>query len=256
MPCMSFCRFFPLALCAILLCSPVGARTFSVCIPSNPFPPLTFPDHEGQGQWLLRTALERQGHTVQFEAVPWPRCTRGVLQGSYDAAIPVASTRVGSMAFPLDGHDVDANKALGNTVMVVVRRVDSRAGWDGKNFTNLSTPVMFNRGIVTVRDKLTKLGVPGDEGAQANKALLKKLLQKRNELLIMNAQAVAAELESEEYAGKLEILKQPFLTMSLHVAFNLDYYENNRALVDAIWTRIAELRTTPEWAKLAPILGK
>ncbi len=256
MPRMSSVRFFSLIVCANLFCSPVGARTIFVCIPSNPFPPLTFPDHEGQGQWLLRTALERQGDTVRFEAVPWPRCTRGVLQGSYDAAIPVASTRVGSLAFALDGHEVDANKALGNTVMVVVRRVDSQAAWDGKSFTNLSTPVMFNRGIVTVRDKLTKLGVPGDEGAQANKALLKKLLQKRSDLLIMNGQAAAVELASEEYVGKLEVLKQPFLTMSLHVAFNLDFYENNRAYVDAIWTRIAELRATPEWAKLAPILGK
>lgn len=250
-------RSWALAAILVLAAGAAGAHALKVCIPSNPFPPISFPDHEGQGQWLVRKAVERQGGTVSYEAVPWPRCVKGVQTGDYDAAIPPTVTLAASIALPMrDEKTVDDTKALGNTNMVVLRRVGSKPGWDGRSFSGLSTPVIFNRGIVSIRDKLAALGVAGDEGAQPNESMLQKLLRGRGELLIMNGNAALVELADAEYAGKLEILPEPFIVMTGHLGFNKSYYLANRAFVEAVWSGIARLRNSAEWQSVAPALAK
>jgi len=242
-------RSWALAAILVLAAGAAGAHALKVCIPSNPFPPISFPDHEGQGQWLVRKAVERQGGTVSYEAVPWPRCVKGVQTGDYDAAIPPTVTLAASIALPMrDEKTVDDAKALGNTNMVVLRRLGSKPGWDGRAFSGLSTPVIFNRGIVSIRDKLAALGVAGDEGAQPNESMLQKLLRG---VAVHDEQLAAAE-----YAGKLEILPEPFIVMTGHLGFNKSYYLANRAFVEAVWSGIARLRNSAEWQSVAPALAK
>lgn len=253
---MPFFRFLLLGCCLAALSASCQARNITVCIPSNPFPPLTFVDHEGQGQWLVRKAVERQGDTVQFVSVPWKRCTEGVVAGAYEAAMPPSATFLPTMAFPMAGEEADVRKAVGTVTLSVLRRVGTKADWDGKNFSALSTPVMYNKNIVSVKDKLAKLGVPGDEGAHANESLLRKLMAGRSELLVMNAQAAADEIADPEFRGKLEILPAPFLAFTLYVAFNRDFQIANSRYVDAIWSEIGRLRSSAEWARVAPGLAK
>lgn len=243
--------------CSLLcLATTCFGRTVTVCIPSNPFPPLTFIDHEGQGQWLVRKAVERQGDTVAFASVPWVRCTEGTANGIYDAAMPPSATFLPTLAFPMIGDHADPGKAVGSVTLVVLRRIGTKADWDGKTFSSLTTPVLFNKGIVTVRDKLAKLGVQGDEGAHANESLLRKLLAGRGELLVMNSQAAAEELTDPEFRGKLEILPVPFLSFTLYIAFNRNFQAADPAYVDAIWNEIGRLRASAEWARIAPTLAK
>jgi polar amino acid transport system substrate-binding protein len=240
----------------IMLGAQCAAHTIQVCIPINPFPPLTFPTHEGQGQYLVRKAIERQGHSVQFTAVPWLRCTEGAANGTYDAAMPPSAMFLGTLAFPMRGGQVDAQIAVGDATISVLRRVGSSADWDGTRFTNLTRPVMYNRGIVSIKNKLAKLEVAGDDAVHANESLLRKLLVGRSEMAIMNTQAAAMELADEEFRGKLELLPAPFLTFTLYVAFNPRYYSQNSALVDAIWSDIGRQKASPEWAKIAHSLAK
>lgn len=234
------------------------ARTIKVCIPANPFPPLTFPGREGQGQWLLRKAVERQGDAVEFEAVPWVRCTDGAAAGTYDVAMPPSAhpAFLPTLAFPMAAGQVDASRAVGSVTLVALRRVGSRAWWDGTSFSGLNSPVMFNKGVVSVREKLAKLGVPGDEGASANESLLNKLLLGRGEILILNAQQAAEEVASDEYRGKIEILSAPFLSFTLHAAFNRRFQLAQPDYVEAVWTEIGRLRASPEWSRIAPTLAK
>lgn len=232
------------------------AASITVCIPTNPFPPLTFTDHDGQGQWLARKAAALHGDQVQFVVVPWVRCTEGVAAGAYDAAMPPSAIYAASMAFPMSEGQIDPQKAVGAVSMVVLRRIGSKANWDGKAFSALSTPVLFNKGIASIREKLAKLGVPGDDGAQANESLLRKLLVGRGDLLIMNGQAAANELANGAMAGELELLPVPFLSFTLYLAFNREYQQAHAAQVNAIWSEIGRLRASPEFLRLAPALAK
>jgi polar amino acid transport system substrate-binding protein len=244
--------------CVLALATTTGAcRTISVCIPVNPFPPLTFPTHEGQGQWLVRKAVERQGDTVQFLSVPWLRCTEGAANGTYDAAMPPSAIFAGTLAFPQnEAGQIDPQQSVGEVALGVVRRIGTKADWNGKVFSDLSRPVMFNRGIASIKDKLAKLGTPGDESAHANESLMRKLLLGRGELLIMNTQAAQSEMAEEEYRGKLEILPAPFLSFTLYLAFNPRFQSGNAAFTKAVWAEIGRLRTTPEWSKIAARLAK
>ena len=245
-----------LACAALCLSACASARTLSVCIPSNPFPPLTFTDHDGQGQWLVRKAVELQGDSVRYAVVPWLRCTEGVAAGAYDAAMPPSPAYLSSMAFPMSEGQIDTQRALGTATMVVLRRIGSKANWDGKTFSALNTPVMFNKGIISIRDKLAKLGVQGDDGAQANESLLRKLVVGRGDLLIMNGQAALNELAGGTMAGELELLPAPFLTFTLYLAFNREFRDTHPAYANAVWNDIARLRATPEFLRLAPGLAK
>jgi polar amino acid transport system substrate-binding protein len=233
------------------------AQAVKVCVPSNPFPPLTFPEHVGQGQWLARRATEQAGGTVQFESVPWPRCLKGATDGDYDAAMPPTGARSVQLAIPLKSDGTpDESKAIGDANLVVVRRVGSKAQWDGKRFSGLNGAVMFNRGIVAVREKLEALGAQGDEGAQPNESLLQKLVMGRAELLIMNGSAALTDLADPAYAGRLEILPEPFIGITGYLGFNKTYQASNRVFVDAVWAGIVRLRNSPEFRAAAPALAK
>ena len=72
----------------------------------------------------------------------------------------------------------------------------------------------------------------------------------------MNEQAAIEELANPEYKGQLEILPAPFLSFTLYVAFNREFHAANTAWVEAIWSEIGRLRSSPEWAKIAPALAK
>jgi hypothetical protein len=52
-------RFLVLGWFLILLSTNCFGRTITVCLPFNPLPPLTFADHEGPGQWLVRKDQDR-----------------------------------------------------------------------------------------------------------------------------------------------------------------------------------------------------
>lgn len=47
-----------------------AAQTLHVCVMDQSLPPLTFPDHAGQTQYLIRQAASQQGWTVVFDSVP------------------------------------------------------------------------------------------------------------------------------------------------------------------------------------------
>lgn len=236
---------------------PAGAVTVRVCIPSNPFPPLTFPDHEGQGQWLARRAVESQGASIAIEPVPWPRCLKGLSAGDYDAAMPPTQALAASLALPLrEDGSVDEGKALGDVSMMVLRRVGSAAHWDGRRFSGVVGPVLFNRGIVSVRDKLATLGVVGDEGAQPNESLLQKLQRGRGDLLILNRQAAEQALADSEAGAGLEMLPEPFIALSGHLGFSKAFHDSHRSLVEAVWNQIAKLKASAAYRQLAPSLGR
>lgn len=254
---LSILILFVLAATLSVCAAAAQGHAVSICIPSNPFPPLTFPDHEGQAQWLARKAIARMGDSASFAVVPWARCVEGMRAGTYDGALPPTLAFANEFAFPLgDDGKPDARKSVGEVTMVVLRRVGSAADWDGTAFTGLASPVMFNKGVLSVREKLARLGVRGDEGARSNDMLIHKLVAGRADLLVMNYQVAVGELALPEFRGKLTILPAPFLSMVSYLAFGQRYLAAHPGYAEAVWNEIARLRATPEWARVAPTRAK
>ncbi|RFP13659.1 MULTISPECIES: hypothetical protein [unclassified Duganella] len=237
--------------------SPCAARTLAVCMGDRPFPPLFFLDHEGQAQWLVRKAVERQGDLVQFIAVPWRRCLQGLRTGTYAAALPVIGNLsfLPDYAFPMDPLGIDASRELARISHVVVRRVGSEADWDGGRFTHLAGPVLYPAGIVAVREALAALGVPGDDGSALEEQTLLKLLARKGDLAVIQSGVAQELLARAAFRDKLEILPQPLLSRPSYLAFNRAFHDADQRYVEAIWLEIKRLRGSPEWRALAPALA-
>ncbi|WP_332852180.1 hypothetical protein [Duganella sp. S19_KUP01_CR8] len=236
---------------------PCAARTLAVCMGDRAFPPLFFPDHEGQAQWLVRKAVERQGDLVTFAAVPWRRCLQGLRTGTYAAALPVIGNLsfLPDYAFPMDRLGIDPSRELARVSHVVVRRVGSEADWDGDRFSHLGGPVLFPAGIVVVREALAALGVAGDDGSAMEEQTLRKLLARKGDLAVIQSGVAEELLARAEFHDKLEVLPQPLLTRPSYLAFNRAFHDADRGYAEAIWLEIKRLRGSPEWRALAPTLA-
>jgi polar amino acid transport system substrate-binding protein len=238
----------------MLLAIGCEAGTVTICIPDVDYPPLIYQSHEGQAQWLVRKAVERQGDSIQFLPVPWKRCIDGARKGTYDGALPPAFNQefLPELVFPMRNGKMDAAFGLADNTYVVLRRIGGTVNWDGQKFTGLTTPVLLQGGIVIVRNKLTALKVGVDEGSKSDLNALQKLAVRRGDIAMMHKQSAEQFITQDEFRDKLEILPEPFLTFPVFLAFNRTYYEQSKLRAEAIWTEIKRLRTSKEWLDIAP----
>ena len=243
------------ALAAIAL-APAGATTLTVCIGDRDYPPVFFLHHDGQAQWLVRKAVERQGDKVSFVAVPWRRCLHGVSSGIYDAALPVIANRdfASHYAFPMRKGAADPAQRVATISHLVVRRIGSASEWDGSKFSHLDTQVFYPAGIVVVAEALARLGVASDDAAAGEEQTLLKLLSRGGDLAVIHAGAVDL-LDRAPFKGRIEVLPQPLVTASAHLVFNLGFHAHHLAYAEAVWHEIERLRTTDEWITIAPTLA-
>jgi polar amino acid transport system substrate-binding protein len=231
-----------------------------VCIPDVDFPPLTFVEHDGQAQDLIRHAAAAQGWLVKFEPVPVRRCLAGLVSGRYDAATPVAATvsHQTNMAFPLlaGTGTLDERYALSEVVGLVYRAVGTSANWDGHSFSGLHTPVLFYAGTRAVADRLGALQVAGDDSAKGIEQMTKMLLHGRAQLAVGAADDVQRLLQNPQFAKRIEVLPQPFIRAQVFMAVNLHFYAEHRDSIDALWVGIGQLRAAPEWPVRAAALAR
>jgi polar amino acid transport system substrate-binding protein len=242
----------------LLLClSTAQAQTLRVCIGDMNNPPLTFVDHDGQAQYLIRQAASQQGWTVKFEPVPWRRCRAGVESGRYDAAGTATGTPSNRvfMQFPLLAGKLDENLALGEFKVLIYRAVGTSAAWDGQRFTGLQTPVLYNAGFVAVADRLQQLQVARDESATTIHQMMQMLLLGRAQLAAGQAPSVQLELQKAEFAGRIEVLPTPFIRTGLFLGVNKQFYARHAQFIDTLWRSIGQQRNAPEWSTLAPQLA-
>ena len=232
------------------------AQTLRVCIGDVSNPPLTFTDHDGQAQYLIRQAVSAQGWTVEFEPVPWRRCRAGVESGRYHAAGTATATPSNRefMVFPLLAGQLNEGLALGEFKVLVYRARGTSADWDAQGFRGLNTPVLYNAGFVAVGDRLQQLNVAHDDSAQTIYQMMQMLLLGRAQLGVGQAASVAVELQKPEFAS-IEVLPTPLMRAGLFLGVNKQFYGQHPQVVEAIWRAIGELRNSPEWSQLAPQLA-
>lgn len=235
-----------------------AARELTVCMGDRDFPPVFFLDRDGQAQWLVRRAVERQGDHVKFVAVPWRRCLQGLRNGTYPAAIPVAGNPsfLPDYAFPMRNGLIDSGRELVEIKVVVVRRVGSQSNWTGTQFTGLESAVLYPAGIVAVKEALAALAVHGDDGTALEEQTLHKLIARKADVAIIYDWTARQLLDRPYFQGKLEILPLPFVSRSCFLALNRAFYDANTSFAEAVWDDLKRLRATPEWLKAAPAIGR
>lgn len=260
LPTMSLLRFS--ALChgflyglLALLTAPVLGMT--LCVSDRPAAPLTFPDHDGQSQYLVRAAARAAGSEAVFVVQPWKRCVEALRVGRVDGVLGVQAFQAYKdfMRFPLKNGLPDRAYTLGVDTWVFVTRADSSVRWDGKALQGVSSSVSYPSGVNVVRAALDSLGISNSDTAKTALQLMQMLMAGRFQAVVIRESDAQGFLAQQDFKT-LRILAPAFLLSDAYLTFGNEYADANPALVAATWEGIRRVRSSREWAELAPTLAK
>ncbi|NGZ84239.1 transporter substrate-binding domain-containing protein [Duganella aceris] len=141
------------------------------------------------------------------------------------------------IALPRDkAGNIDLNRALHNTLVVLVRAKD--------NLPASTNPMQYFQGKVlgapqgnSYSARLREAGLTVDEGGRDLDRNIEKLKLGRVDGVVVAA-VVPAHLKAtlDKYKGTVVQLPQPMVNTRLWLAFNDSYYRAHREQVEALWT--------------------
>lgn len=220
------------------------AKTIKICVVDTPIPPFSFPDREGQAQRLIRIAIEQQGWHAEFNVVPVNRCRAGLKFGEFDATsvFPATAANREVAVFPMRGTAVDPAKALGVARAFAYRRIGSAASWDGRAFSGVELPILFPMGVSAIEAKLAAVKIPHSDNAKTMPQIFSMLCLERADIVVGREYEAEEVLRTNEFRHCVERLAVPFVSIDMHVAFSRQFYQREKALVERIWSAIAQAR--------------
>lgn len=225
-----------------LLCSPAAfARPYVVCVLEQEFVPRAADEAPESGQAIVRRAITSLGDSVSFVGAPWRRCLAGVRGEQFDAVLGAAASPSfqSYMRFPMKGGQPDTTAALASTAHVALRRAGTRPHWDGQRFTQLEGAVFYPSGAAIVAEKLAQLGVPGNDSTKTALQLMRMLLHERSSLLVLRKIEADALMADPEFAGRVEMLPQPFVVAYAYLGLRRSLQEADPVRAAALWGQIA-----------------
>lgn len=257
MPQLRFSVWRRVGQCGLLFALALPAMGMTLCVTDRPAAPLTFPDHDGQSQYLVRAAARAAGSEPLLVVKPWKRCVEALRVGQVDGLLGVQAFSVFKdfMRFPLKNGLPDRAYALGVDTWVFVTREDQAIQWDGKALMGVSTPVSYPSGVNVVRLGLDSLGIRNSDSAKTALQLMQMLIAGRFQAVVIRESDAQGFLARQEFKS-LRILAPVFLVSDVYLAFGNDYADAHAGLVTATWEGIRRIRNSREWSELAPTLAK
>ena len=233
-----------LCLLLLTLAGTAAARDLHFCVDANDWAPYTYPDHDGILQRRVREAVSHQGDSVTFTALPWLRCEAMVESGALDAvlAVPNLPAKRERFAFPQAQGGVDETRAVGVGDLLLMRRADGAARWDGQHLTGLQGKVAYVLGYDGVEAKLDELGIPNSGDYRSDTQDVMALVAGRVSVIAVWAENGAALAEMPAYRDKVVLLSPPLGRISYYLAFNKAFYAAERDRVERLWAGLSELR--------------
>ncbi len=238
----------------LLLAQPgwTASGVLRVCLDDRPWKPYTnpAPGKPGSMQLLVSMAATDLGMTVDVVALPWKRCQELVRAGRLDALMGAGFVPLNRelAEFPLQGEGADARRSLGAARVVLVRRIGGRVDWDGKKQIDCTKPVGVPFGTQIIIDEVQKRGCFVDTGGKTDDQNIQKLLQMRVDL-VAGYENDIRELVDSKYKGLVTVLPIPLFETHYYLAFSKQFYAGNQRLVDAFWTKIAEIKISAEYVR-------
>jgi polar amino acid transport system substrate-binding protein len=196
------------------------------------------------GAPILKTAAGMQRLEIEQLGLPWLRCLRDVSKGLVSGAIGASYTDERSMfaVYPstADGQ-LDVSRRMQSSSYSLFRVKGLNTGWDGKQFSNLSSRVVAQRGYSVVGD-LTKLGVLVDQTASEPETVFKMLIAGRAQLGALVTEQGDETMAKPEFRKQIEKLSPPLVVKDYYLIFGKRYYEDNHRLVEELWNHVAVVR--------------
>lgn len=233
------------------------AHGVTLCVSDRPAAPLTFPDHEGQSQYLVRHAVAAAGAKAQFVVQPWRRCVASLQAGLVDGVLGAQAFQAYKeiARFPLRNGLPDPAFSLGVDTWVLVSYAGSGVSWDGAALHGVNTPVSYPAGVKVVKLMLDTLHIRNIDSAKTALQLMQMLKLKRYQAVVIRESDAQGFLATDDFRS-LQILSPVFLLSDAYLVFSNQFAQANPELVAGTWEGIRRIKASREWAELAPTLAK
>lgn len=193
---------------------------------------------------LIKTTAALQRMELEQVGLPWLRCLRDVANGTVAGAIGASYSdeRAAFAVYPstADGQ-LDTSRRMQSSSYSLFRLKGTSTSWDGKQFSNLSSRVVAQRGYSVVAD-LTKLGVLVDQTAGDADTVLRMLIAGRSQLGALVTEQGEELMAKPEFRRQFEKLDPPLVVKAYYLVFGKRYYDANTRLVEELWDRLAVVR--------------
>lgn len=239
----------------LLLClaTPCVADSFRVCADNRNVPPFIYVKGLGVAQYLLLKTAENLQLPVHLNYAPQPRCLHDLEQGLYDAVLTVSPNALVDdfVSFPRrpDGQ-IDTAKAYGRIRIMAFRLKGNPASWDGKQFSHLHQPVLYEKGVPVLQSLMSTLAVPSKASAWTPTEMIAMLRLQRADIALGLEPAVLYALRTADPDHQFEIIEPPIYEASAFLGISKSFHAKNPALAERIWDELLRIQQTPEWLQM------
>jgi len=199
---------------------------------------------------MVEAVAAQQELPLEAFPLPWKRCLRDVASGEMAGAIGASFSqeRASFAVYPmLSNGSLDASRRIQISSYSLYRLKGTQAGWDGKQFSQLTTPIVAQLGYSVVAD-LGRLGVAVDQSPGTAETVMKKLLAGRGQLAALLTLDGEELLEIPRFGSKIERVATPLAVKPYFLIFNKQFYADNKSLVETLWNGLAAARVLAESA--------
>jgi len=232
--------------------SSLAQPVVKLCYEDADYLPWQVKNGHGLDNNLIEMAAAKSGVKVEMLALPWKRCLVDIGYGTQAGGFAASynDERASYAAYPTtsDGK-LDTSRRIRYDGYSLYRLKGAVAGWDGKQFTNLTGPVGAQLGYSVAAD-LRKNGANVDEGGVTAELQMRKLVAGRVQLLALLTLEGDDLLDNPEFAGRVEKVSPPFSEKPYFLIFNKDYYATNKKSVEDLWMGLATARESREFKAL------
>ena len=212
---------------------------------SEPIPPYierSVPSAGPQGTAfsLVDLAAHQTNCRLVWQHLPTLRVLHATELGDVDAALFYSWTaeRASKLSYPMLHDQLDPRRRLATLNYVLYRRLGSDVRWDGTQLQPKGCAVGYNEGWSIV-DYLKQHHISAHPGKGAEQLL--KLLAK-GRLCAYATLEEAGDAAIAAQPGQFEKISPPLARKDYYLLFNPAYYQAHQSQVEALWTRIGELR--------------
>jgi hypothetical protein len=235
----------------LLLLMPLAgsAAKLRICFDTRPHLPHLTPEGGGTVGLLIKMAAAETGLEIDAYSVPVTRC-REEIRANRAAGFPTTPyvpNEFNFLAFPMVQGGEDASRSVMSARTLVFRRKGNKVGWDGKQFMQLKTPVLIVFGSALLTNRLGAMGVAFDDKGKGVDANFSKLLAGRADLAVAWESDAMPLLSRPEFAGKIEVLPQPFAVVPYYLAISKQFVADNPGVAEQLWNAIGRIKNTPQY---------
>ena len=236
----------------LLFCC-LGARgqPMRICVDEQSNEPLITSTGGGMLGRLIREAASEANVAISFHSAPVARCRERLRLGAADAfpTTPYTQSLLPLLAYPSTRNVPDERRAVIKARALVFRRIGSKAGWNGREFSGLTSSVLIPTSAALLIERLGALGVPFDDNGKTLEQNFLKLAAGRAEIAIGAEVGGLALLADPRFNRILEPVATPFSEEPYYLAVTKTYHAANSKDVEALWRAIERIRFSASYRR-------